>query len=385
MEFKEIKLPFKVRRPVLALGSDIKNTVCFAGGNAAFVSEVIGDLKLPAAFKLFEKTVKSIPRRFRTRPRLIACDLHPEYFSSKYASALFPSCNIQRIQHHHAHICSCMAENGLPDKGVIGIAFDGTGYGDDSTFWGAEFLICDYSSFQRLACLKPVPLAGGDKAVLEPWRLLFARLYSIYKNDMDSRGIGLFKGIDKRSIKVVKGMIDSGYNSPLSSSMGRLFDAVGALVLKKYKVRDEAEAAIALQASVPDAVSFALRPYRFNVVKKDGKMLLDPALMFGEILADLREKKAPGVISYRFHLTVAAMAQKICLLLRKETGINKIVFSGGVFQNKILLGIARELLYNEKFEVFIHNKLPCSDAGISLGQAVIAAQIKDANIHNRKS
>jgi hydrogenase maturation protein HypF len=359
MEFKEIRIPFYIRKPVLALGSDAKNTVCFARGNTAFVSEVTGDLKEPAAFKRFKNSIDTIQRRFKAKPGLIACDLHPEYFSTKYASASFPSIKIKPVQHHHAHICSSMAENGLPDKKVIGIAFDGTGFGNDGTFWGAEFLICDYSSFIRRAHLKPIPLAGGERAILEPWRLLFAWI-----GDVDKVG--------SKKKEAVKNMINSGYNSPLASSMGRLFDAVGVLVLKKYEVSHEAEAAIALERCVPDAVSFAVRPYHFRINKKHEQYVIDPGPMFKEIIIDIDNKRPAGIISYRFHLTAARMIQKICLLLKKETGINRIVLSGGVFQNKILLGLSIRLLRSEGFEVFIHNKLSCSDAGISLGQAVIA-------------
>ena len=359
MEFKKISLGVTIRKPVLALGSDVKNTVCYAYGNTAFVSDVTGDLKEPAAFKRFENIVKSIPRRFKAAPRLIACDLHPEYFSSKYARNYFSPARVINVQHHHAHICSCMADNGLTGKKVIGIAFDGTGFGSDGTFWGAEFLVCDYSAFERRAHLKPIPLAGGERAILEPWRLLFAWTGDVYK-------------VDRRKQEAVKEMINSGYNSPLASSMGRLFDAVGALVLKKYKVSHEAEGAIALEKCVPDAVSFAERPYHFRINKKNNVYVIDPATMFEEIIVDIKNKRPAGIVSYRFHSTGAAMIQKMCLLLRKETGINKSVLSGGVFQNKILMALSIDLLRSEGFEVLIHNKLPCSDAGISLGQAVIA-------------
>ncbi|MCX5686519.1 MAG: carbamoyltransferase HypF, partial [Candidatus Omnitrophica bacterium] len=366
------RLSTNIQKPVLALGSDVKNTVCFAKGNRAFVSEANGDLREPAAFKRFEDTIRAISHGFKAQPHLIACDLHPEYFSTKYASTFFPSTKVMRIQHHHAHICSSMAENGLPNKNVIGIAFDGTGFGNDSTFWGAEFLICDYSSFVRRAHLTPVPLAGGEKAILEPWRLLFAWLYYIYKNELLTANIYLLKGVNKKNLDVIKGMISSGYNSPIASSMGRLFDAVGALVLRKYKVNYEAEAAIALEKCASRASSSLNSPYDFNIVKAKEKYIIDPIPLFKDILEDMLRKEKKSVIAYRFHQTVGQMIKKMCLRLRMDEGINKVVLSGGVFQNKILLSAALDLLRKERFEVITHKVLSCSDAGISLGQAVIA-------------
>ena len=248
MKFQKIKLPFRLKAPILALGSQAKNTVCFAKGNLAFVSPVHPDLNNPADFLYFKKTVKYFLKK---KPKIIACDLHPEYQSVKYAHEL-SSINrrLSVIQHHHAHIASCMVENGLKNQKVIGVAFDGTGLGPDNALWGAEFLVCDYKSFQRKGHLKEIPLLGQERAIQEPWRVAAAWLYSVYGDRFLNSGINFVKGIDRNKWEVLKKMYLSGFNSPLASSMGRLFDAVASLVLEKQKAGFEAELAVALEKAV---------------------------------------------------------------------------------------------------------------------------------------
>ena len=354
------------------MGADVKNTICFARNKEAFVSEVIGDLREVRNFIKFQNATESAPDYFGVHPRIIACDLHPEYSSVKYASFLPNIYRVIPVQHHHAHIASCMAENELVNRKVIGVALDGTGLGEDNTLWGAEFLICDYSDSKRAAHLKSIPLLGGEKAILEPWRLLCAWLYSIYGDNFLKLKIGAVKSLNKKRWAVLKKMLLSDLNAPLSSSMGRLFDAVGALVLGKHKVGFEAEAAIALEKSIVHGAQAMALPYGFKIVKEKDVYIIDPALMFKEIIRDLAKKKTKENIPGRFHLTVAYMIQKMCLRLGKETGINIVVLSGGVFQNKILNGLILDLLSKAKFRIFAHKILPCSDASISLGQAVAA-------------
>jgi len=353
----EIKLPFRIKRSVLALGGQTKNTACFAKGNTAYVSPTHADLSDPKDFSQFEKSVKYF---LKGLPAIIAHDLHPEYQSTKYSQKLpHAASHNSQVQHHHAHIASCMAENLLKNQKVIGVAFDGTGLGSDNTLWGAEFLICDYKSFIRAAHLKEIALIGGEKAILEPWRLLAAL-------NLDRP-----KAIEKKQWQLVKNMQAKAFNAPLASSMGRLFDAAAALVLGKYRVGFEAESAIELEKT---AFSFKAQAtgYKFKILKNKNTCVIDPAPIFKEIIREIKIKESKTEIAYRFHLTVAEMIRKTCLILRKKYKVNKVVLSGGVFQNNLILRLSLDLLYKEGFKVFIHRKLSCNDSGISLGQAVIA-------------
>jgi len=392
LSYKKIQLPFKIRKSVLAFGAQAKNTLCFAKGDCAILSPAHPDLNNAADFLAFEKSAKYFLKK---RPQIIACDLHPEYQSTKYIHNLRPSCpersrgttflsraqsrdDLRPIQHHHAHIASCMAENGLKNQKVIGVAFDGTGLGADNTLWGAEFLLCDYRDFKRAAHLREIPLLGGERAILEPWRVAAAWLYLAYKDKFLDLGIEFTKGMNKKKWQVLKGMYSSGFNSPLASSIGRLFDAAAAVILAKHKSNSEAALAMELERCALHLEPFTLHPspfttcYNFSIIKGRDDYIIDPTFMFREIVADLKTKEPQEKIAYRFHFTVAGMIRKTCLVLRKDTKINKIVLSGGVFQNTLLLEAVLDLLYKESFQVVTHKKLSCNDSCISLGQAVIA-------------
>ena len=353
MKTIEINLAFKLKKAVLALGSQAKNTICFAKADKARLSPIHGDLSSPQDLFVFERDARYF---LRSRPGIIAYDLHPEYQSSRYALTLTGKYRLLSIQHHHAHIASCMAENGLKNHKVIGVAFDGTGLGTDNTIWGAEFLICDYKRFVRRAHLKEIPLVGGERAILEPARLSAAWL-------------NFDKSVDKQQI--LKRIYQSGINSPLASSMGRLFDAAGSLVLGRERAGFEAELAIELERLAAKS-----RPcgsgYRFKMNKSKDGYILDPSNIFKQIIRDLKAKKPKAEIARRFHAGVAEMILNTCLILRKDSGVNKIALSGGVFQNKLLLKTSLDLLYKEGFKVFTHRELSCNDSSISLGQAVIA-------------
>jgi len=369
MEVEKIGLPFRMGKPVLAMGSQAKNRVCFASGNFAYLSPLHTDLTSPGDFSDFQKDTKSFLKK---QPQIIAHDLHDEYQSTKYALSSLSGYRLIPIQHHHAHIASCMAENSLKNKKVIGVAFDGTGLGDDNRLWGGEFLVCDYKNFERKAHLQEIPLLGGEKAILEPARLAGIWLYFIYKDKfLNLQKIGLIKKINKSKWRALKSMYLSGLNVPLASSMGRLFDAVAALVLAKDKAKFEAELAIELQ-KMAMAYRSEAPGYKFNVLKEKNNYVLTPLPMFKELIGDLAGGEPKEKVAYRFHLTVAGMIKKMSLALRKETKINRIALSGGVFQNNLLLNLSLDLLYKEGFEVFTHKKLSCNDSGISLGQAVIA-------------
>lgn len=369
MELKKIKLPFKIKKPILALGGQRKNTICFAKENFAFLSPVYADLSIPGDFVRFEQNVRYFLKK---RPKIIAYDLHPEYQSTKFALSLTTDYHLLSTQHHHAHIASCMADNGLLNQMVIGVVFDGTGLGRDNAFWGAEFFCpCDYRDFKRMAHLKEIPLLGGERAILQPWRLSTIWFYLIYKEKFENLGLGLLKKIDRQKWQVLKRMYLSGYNCPLASSMGRLFDAVGNLVLEKDKIDFEAELAIGLEKLATD-YKLPATSYKFRIIKNKDEYIIDPTLMFRQIFTDLKAKESRKKIAYRFHLTVAQMVINTCLTLRKQSNINKIVLSGGVFQNSLLLRLSLDLLYKQGFKVFTHRYLSCGDSSLSLGQAMLA-------------
>ncbi|MCX5711292.1 MAG: hypothetical protein NT060_05035 [Candidatus Omnitrophica bacterium] len=357
MVYKKIQLSFKIKKSVLAFGSQTKNTVCFASGKAAYVSHVHLDLTDPNDLASFEKDIRFFLKK---KPNVIAYDLHPEYQSTKSALRLTP--NTYRfipVQHHHAHIASCMAENGLKNQKVIGVAFDGTGLGADNHIWGAEFLICDYRSFKRAGHLKEIPLLGGERAILEPWRL------SAFWLD------GKLQGIDKKKWVLLKKIRDKGINSPLASSMGRFFDAAASLILGKKRARFEAELAIALE-KIAVHPKTKVQGYKFKILKDNAGYIIDPVEVFKGITRDLKSGRPKGEISFRFHLSVAEMISRMSLALRRDTGISKVALSGGVFQNSLLLRLSLGLLYEEGFAVLLHKNLNANDSGLSLGQAIIA-------------
>ncbi|MBN1913588.1 MAG: carbamoyltransferase HypF [Candidatus Omnitrophica bacterium] len=376
MEFKKIRVPFKVKEPVLALGAHVKNTVCFVEDNAAFLSSPQGNLDNLKDFLGFERAVKYFLKK---SPAVISYDLHPEYQSSKYAVALSDHYPLLAVQHHHAHIVSCMAENNLRNEKVIGVAFDGTGLGLDNRLWGAEFLICDYGKFIRKAYLKEIPLLGQEMAIREPWRLAACWLYQIYKERFLNLQISLVKKIDRRKWQVLRKMYLGGINSSLASSMGRLFDAASSLILGKLRADFEAELAVELEKTgvrcqVPACqAGRSCVSYNFKIAKNKNGYILDPRPIFKQIVDDLKAKEPREKIAYRFHLTIAEMIKKTCIILRKDTKINKVALSGGVFQNNLLLSLVLDLLYKEDFVILQHKQLPNNDASLSFGQAVTAA------------
>ena len=373
---QKIRLPFKIKKAVLALGAQAKNTLCFAEGDTAYISRLHQDLSSPKDLSDFENDVEQFLKK---KPAYIACDLHPDYASTKYARQLRDTHDARRttndgirtIQHHHAHIASCMADNGLKNQRVIGVAFDGTGLGSDNTLWGAEFLICDYKKFQRSAHLKIIPLLGGEAAVREPWRMAAAWLYAAYPREFARLGIGFIRGMDKSKWGVLRKMYTSGFNSLPASSMGRLFDAAASIILEDHHAHSEAALAIKLEIAARAAAP-KQKFYHFKIIKKNGGYIIDPVGVFKEIVADIKNHRPKEAMAYSFHLGIAVMLKNTCLVLRRKHKISRVALSGGVFQNSLLLRLGSALLYKEGFEVLTHKKLSCNDSGVSLGQAVIA-------------
>ena len=256
-----------------------------------------------------------------------------------------------------------MLDNGLSNQKVIGVAFDGTGFGPGGTLWGAEFLLCDYRNFSRRAHLREIPLLGGQQAIRQPWRVAAAWLAQ--------SGARFPGGIDLKKWRVLKAMYAAGINSPFASSMGRLFDAAASLILAKYTTASAAELPKQLER-LACRYQRQARGYKFKIIKAKDGYIIDPAQMWRQITADLKSMERKEKIAYCFHLSVAEMAKKVCCVLRKESGIKKVVLSGGVFQNSLLLNLCLDLLYKQGFLPFMHRELPCNDAAVSVGQAAIA-------------
>jgi len=348
---------------LLACGGELKNALCLTKGRHAILSQHIGDLENFETLAFFEETLVNLRTLFRVTPRAVAHDLHPQYLSTRYALSMTGVEHIG-VQHHHAHIASCMAEHGL-DGRVIGVAFDGTGYGNDGRIWGGEFLVADYRDFERRAHLRYVPLAGGDAAVREPWRAALA-----YLRDTFGEAPGdLLRDVPEARQRVVRQMIERGVNTVATSSCGRLFDAVAAIAGLRTEVTFEGQAAIELEAIVDPAEQGL---YGFEVTTGDVRQLdLRPAI--AEMVRDLREGIGPPVIAARFHNTLAHAIAAVCLHLREETGLTRVCLSGGTFQNFTLLERTLPLLRAAGLETFLHRLVPPNDGGIALGQAAIAA------------
>jgi len=370
MDFKVIRLPFFVKKPILALGSHTKNSLCFAKDDYALMSRIHSDLDNWQDFLDFQKDLNYLLKK---RPQIFACDLHPGYRSTEVADELARNFSLKKIQHHQAHIASCMVDNRLKEK-VIGVSFDGTGLGLDNHLWGAEFFVGNYYGFKRCAQLKYISLAGSEMAIKEPWRLTFSWLYDRYKDRIFKLKIDFIERLNKKKLLIIKKMLDNKFNSPLSSSMGRLFDAVGVLVLNRFFSEYEGQIPKDLEGLAKSfkEYSFNLKIYPFKIKKQDGLYIIDPTDIFLKIIKDIKDKEDKKKISFRFHLTVAKMVEKVCLKLKKDTSINKVVLSGGVFQNSVLSKLILDLLTKDNFDVFFHKEIPCFDAGISLGQVALA-------------
>ena len=367
-----INLPFKSRQ-ILACGGELKNTFCLTRDEFAFVSQHIADMENLGSLEHFGNTIELYKRLFRVKPEIIAHDLHPDYLSTRYAQELAqasPELAICPVQHHHAHIVSCMVENGVQEP-VIGVAFDGTGYGTDGCIWGGEFMVADYRGFSRLGHLEYLPLPGGDAAIRKPYRIATGYIYSLLgKNIIEN--LPFIQEIDRLELEVIKHQIDKKINAPLTSSCGRLFDAVSALIGVRGEIDYEAQAAIELEMMAMDAMSAQGVSYPFSVTETDGKNIICFGETLSAIVSDLKRGVAKPEISHRFHQTISQMVADVCYRIAGKTGISRVALSGGVFQNRLLLKLTLNVLSKAGLEVITHGQVPTNDGGISLGQTVIA-------------
>jgi len=369
---------------ILAMGSELKNTFCLLREGEAILSQHLGDLENAAAFNAYHDTLNLYLNLFEHQPEIIAIDKHPEYLSSKLGKQLADTnqIKIHQIQHHHAHIAACMAENSIPldSSPVLGIALDGLGYGDDNTLWGGEFLLADYRKFQRLATFKPVAMIGGEQAIYQPWRNTYAQLISANLwNDCQQQyaDLEIVKFLNKKPLKLLNQLIEKEINSPPVSSVGRLFDAVAAAMgIYRDECSYEGQAAIALEAivdvsSLNNHKETLIYPFSFSFL--DSIYCIDPRPMWQALLDDLQQQIPQPVMAAKFHKGLANAIVEMVKHLSQENLINQVVLTGGVFQNCILLEQVTKGLQRLGIKVLTHSLVPANDGGLSLGQAVIAA------------
>lgn len=361
-----VHLPFETR-PTLAVGGELKNTFCLTREKYAFLSHHIGDMENAETYASFEQGVQHLSRLFRVTPEIIACDLHPGYFTTSWAEQN-THVSLVHVQHHHAHIAACLADNGLPNEPVIGLAYDGTGYGPDGAIWGGEILIADYARYERLGHLEYLPLPGGDSAIRHPWRIAIGYAHAL---GLCLGRLPFLTYLDPQAVSVVRTQVERKLNAPLTSSLGRLFDAVAALAGVRLDVTYEAQAAIELEVLArPHADHAAAFPYTLH--EQDGALVIG----LQELLAAVVEAAANGQpaseIGARFHATVATFSLEVCRRIRERCGLTTVALSGGVWQNQLLLTLTRRLLLADGFRVYVHRQTPPNDGGLALGQAAVA-------------
>lgn len=355
--------------PVLACGGHLKNTFCLGQNRHAFLSHHIGDLENYETLESFTSGIEHFKNLFTIEPRVVAHDLHPDYLSTKYALGLDGVTKIG-VQHHHAHIASCMAEHGLAGP-VIGVAFDGLGYGDAGTIWGGEFLVAMLSGYQRRAHFRYVPMAGGNRAVREPWRMALSYLRDAFGTDPRSLQLPGWENISARKIELVVTMMARGLNTVQTSSCGRLFDAVAAILSLRHEANYEGQAAVELEASAADNI---VERYGFDIgATNPAEIDMRPAI--DQIVREIGMKVPAGVIAAKFHNTVMAVIVQVCQRLRHSDALTRVCLSGGSFQNGYLLERVIPALRERGFAVYINRRVPPNDGGIALGQAAVANAI----------
>jgi len=370
-----------IKQPnILACGSEMKNTFCLIRDGQATLSQHIGNLENAQTYDDYLHNLELYQRLFRFQIQHIVVDRHPEYLSSKHGRQLAQDNDIpiDEVQHHHAHIAACLADNGWArhQGQVIGVVMDGLGYGDDGSIWGGEFLLADYQDYQRVARLQPVPMPGGVQSILQPWRNTYAQLQQL--DDWPAlqqryADLPLMQALSAKPLNTLEQMIQRGLNAPLTSSCGRLFDAVAAAVgICADRVSYEGQAAIELESCITESALQQATPYTFTLQQHD-LLQINPASMWRELLNDLQQGVPSAYISASFHQGLAQAIVDSVLRISQQSGIHTVALSGGVFQNQTMFRLCLALLQQQQLQVLFHQQLPANDGGISFGQAVIAA------------
>ncbi len=352
---------------ILACGAELKNTICLTKGDKAFLSQHIGDLENMMTLDFFKLTVAHLQRILEVQPEIIACDMHPDYLSSLFAREQTDT-RVIEVQHHHAHVVSCMSEHKLEGT-VIGLAFDGTGYGPDGTIWGGEVLVADSRQFERAAHLAEVPMPGSNAAIKEPWRMAISYLHATFGENVLDLDLPLLQEIEHHKINILLEMILKGVNCPQTSSLGRLFDAVAAIAGIRQQVNFEGQAAMELEmlAAGPSDAIYGIQ------WTTHGPFEIQPQTIIRAVVQDVHNGLSPAEISFKFHQTLIALFAEICETIRRRHDLNRVILSGGCFQNSLLLKGLIGQLEAKHFEVYAHQQVPANDGGIALGQAIVAA------------
>jgi hydrogenase maturation protein HypF len=365
-----VPVPVFLRRPtrkrILACGGELKNTVALSRDDAVFLSQHVGDLDNPAALAFFEHSIDHLQRILALTPEAIAHDLHPAYLSTQWA---MKQDGLPRVgvQHHHAHLAAVMAENGVAAP-TIGLILDGTGYGLDGTIWGGEVLVGDACAFDRHAWLQPLPLPGATAAIRQPWRMALAALHTAFGEDAAALDLPFMESLRPSDVARLFRMIERRVNTPFTSSCGRLFDAVSALIGLRAEIDYEAQAAVDLEMAV-DASVDAHYPEALPAAAH-GALPVTPLLQ--AIVADIRRGAAVGAIAAKFHWSVAELFLRAACDARRRYGIHRVGLSGGVYQNVAFFTYLSRRLAEEGFEVLAHAEVPANDGGLALGQVVVA-------------
>ncbi|MBN1122095.1 MAG: carbamoyltransferase HypF [Anaerolineae bacterium] len=361
-----VRLPWQAGQPILATGAEMKNTLCLLSGHDAILSQHIGEVDSIEALNYYRQVLDHLSSIFKIAPEIVVHDQHPGYLTTRLAHELAEVHQLERIavQHHHAHIAACLGEHG--HKGpVIGVAFDGTGYGPDGTIWGGEILIASVDDYERFAHLEYLPLPGGEAAIRRPYRIAWGYLFTLTGTIPDIPALAGFPAQEKQ---IVAQQVERGINAPLTSSCGRLFDTVSALTGICPTTTFEAQAAIALELAARESDLSRIAPYPFEI---DEEEVIRVGGMLNSIVEDARSGRRVSDISAAFHHTLAAISVETARLARAKTGLDTAALSGGVFQNRLLLRLTRDALRAAGFTVLTHRQVPANDGGLSLGQAVI--------------
>jgi hydrogenase maturation protein HypF len=367
--------PVRLKTPgqqILGVGGQEKNTFCLTRDDNAFMSQHLGDMENSETVEHFEATLELYQKMFRIEPHAIACDPHPDYFTTKWAEAESERCGLPliKVQHHHAHIASCLAEFGVTGK-VIGVAMDGTGYGADGKIWGGEFMVADTQGFERAAHLEYLPLAGGETAVRKPYRTAVGYIYRLFGEAGLTRSRTCLRDVEGSEVELIRQQIDRSLNAPETSSAGRLFDAVSALLGVRKEIQYDAQAAIELEMAAEGIETEASYPFDIDVEGRHRVIRLRP--LFQAILDDLEGGEEAPVISARFHNTMVDIIAKMCDIIRGDSGLDAVALSGGCFMNRRLLRTCIDRLTGSGFTVYAHRDVPSNDGCISLGQVAVAA------------
>jgi hydrogenase maturation protein HypF len=368
--FVPVPVPLEAEvRSVLAVGGELKNTICVVRGSEAFLSQHIGDLDNLEGYEFFGEAVKHLQGILEIKPNLIAHDLHPDYFSTKWAQAQ-EGVQLAGVQHHYAHVASCMAENHLDGK-VIGIVLDGGGYGSDGAIWGGEVLLAGFEDFERAAHFEYIPLPGGAAAIHEPWRVAVSYLTKHYGKELSGLELPFLNTIRPQQLQVVQQMINREIHSPRTSSCGRLFDAVAALAGVRSTVTYEAQAAIEFEMAGHDSTDEGA--YLFDLTPDGPRWQIGTLSLFQSMLRDIRRQDSLVDISRRFHAGLAELFVELAENIREQSKLNRVCLSGDCFQNVLLFHLLLDGLRAKSFEVYFHSEVPSGDGGLSLGQAMVAA------------